>query len=125
MGRPWATVAGGDICGPWEALPLSQEIDWMGNPASLCSVHAGASAEGCRGGARALRGYSSPEARVRAGGEGELLKLPSLFPPPRLFYTNKPVGFVWVCLTSLAVRALFGALFVALFVAPSWAIWGT
>ena len=53
----------------------------MGNPASLCSVLAGASAEGCRGGARALRGHSSPEARVRAGGEGELLKLPSLFPP--------------------------------------------
>ena len=50
-------------------------------------------------------------------GEGELLRLPSLFPPPKLFYTNKPVGFVWVCLTSLAVRALFGALFVALFVA--------
>ena len=54
----------------------------MGNPASLCSVLAGASAEGCRGGARALRGHSSPEARVRAGGEGELLKPPSLFPPP-------------------------------------------
>ena len=49
--------------------------------------------------------------------ERELLKLPSLFPPPGSPTQDKPVGFVWVCLTSLAVRALFGALFIALFVA--------
>ena len=58
-------------------------------------------------------------------GEGELLRLPSLFPPPKLFYTNKPVGFVWVCLTSLAVRALFGALLLRFLLRYCWAIWGT
>ena len=75
--------------------------------------------------ARALRGYSSPEARVCAGGEGELLKLPSLFPPLGYSTQDKPAGFVWVCLTSLAVRALFGALLLRFLLRYCWAIWGT
>ena len=45
---------------------VSKRMHWVDNPASLCSIHEGAAAEGCRGRARP-QGILFPEARVCAG----------------------------------------------------------